>query len=76
MPNSPRRISAAQRPIALARTAQPPPTAASVATMAKVNAIPASMGSVLRAKLRPVRAKTKGSTGRMHGLTIVRMPPR
>ena len=36
MPNSASRSSAAQRPTSLARTAQPPPTAASVATMAKV----------------------------------------
>jgi hypothetical protein len=60
----------------LARTAQPPPTAASVATIANVAAIPASIGRVLRRKLRPARANTKGSTGRMHGLTIVRTPPR
>ena len=76
MPNKASRTSAAQRPIALARTAQPPPTAASVATMAKVAAMPASIGSVLLTKLRSARAKTKGSTGRMHGLTIVRIPPR
>jgi len=65
-----------QRPIAFARTAQPPPTAARVATIAKVAAIPASIGSVLRTNGRSARAKTKGSTGRMHGLRIVRMPPK
>ena len=75
-PNSASRTSAAQRPTWLARTAHPPPTAASVATMAKVAAMPASMGSVLRAKLRPARAKTNGNTGRMQGLTMVSIPPR
>jgi hypothetical protein len=60
----------------LARTAQPPPTAASVATIAKVSAMPTSSGSVLRMKLPPARAKTNGSTGRMHGLTMVSMPPK
>ena len=63
IPNSASRISAAQRPTSLARTAQPPPTAASVATMAKVTAIPASKGRVLRAKLRSARANTNGRTG-------------
>ena len=53
IPNSASRISAAQRPIALARTAQPPPTAARVATIAKVAAMPTSIGSVLRAKAAP-----------------------
>ena len=76
IPNSASRISAAQRPIWLAWTAQPPPTAASVATIAKVSAIPISIGSVLRRKLPPARAKTNGSTGRMHGLTMVSTPPR
>ena len=76
MPNSASRISAAQRPISLARTAHPPPTAASVATTAKVAAMPASKGRVLRAKLRSARANTNGSTGRMQGLTMVSTPPR
>ena len=52
-------------------TAQPPPTAASVATAAKVTAMPASIGSPLRRNGWSARAKTKGSTGRMHGLTMV-----
>ena len=76
IPNRASRISAAQRPIALACTAQPPPTAASVATIAKVAAIPASIGSVLRMKLPPARANTNGRTGRMHGLTMVSTPPK
>lgn len=76
MPNSASRISAAQRPIALARIAHPPPTAARVATIANVPAMPPSKGKVLRMKLRSARANTNGSTGRMHGLRMVRMPPR
>ena len=76
MPNNASSASAAQRPMALARTAQPPPTAASVATMAKVAAMPVSKGKVLRRKLRSARAKTNGSTGRIHGLRMVRMPPK
>ncbi len=76
MPNSASKMSAAQRPTWLACTAQPPPTAASVATIAKVIAIPASIGSVLLRKLPPARAKTNGSTGRMQGLTMVSTPPR
>ncbi len=76
IPKIARSASAAHRPIAFARTAQPPPNAASVATIAKVAAIPASIGSVLRAKLRSARANTNGSTGRMHGLNMVRAPPR
>ena len=38
-------------PTSFARTAQPPPTAASVATIANVSAMPASIGNALRAKL-------------------------
>jgi hypothetical protein len=60
----------------LACTAQPPPSAASVATAAKVAAMPTSIGSVLRRKGWPARAKTNGRTGRMQGLTMVRTPPR
>ena len=44
------------RPYRLASTAQPPPTAASVATAAKVSAMPASIGNPLRTK-RPVGAR-------------------
>jgi hypothetical protein len=44
--------------------------------MAKVAAMPASIGRVLRRKLRSARAKTNGSTGRMQGLTMVKIPPR
>jgi len=40
---------AAPRPNRLVSTAQPPATAASVPTIAKVNAMPASIGSTLRA---------------------------
>ena len=50
--------------------------AASVATSAKVSAIPTSNGRPLRTKGCPVRAKTNGSTGRMQGLTMVSTPPR
>src|SRR5689334_22124275 len=75
-PNRASSTSATQRPASFARTAQLPPTAASVATPAKVSAIPTSIGSAPRTKLRPALAKTKGSTGRMHGLTIVSIPPK
>src|SRR5579863_5899234 len=42
---------------------------------AKVAAIPSSSGSVLRAKGCSLRASTKGTTGRMQGLRMVRAPP-
>src|SRR4051812_18988769 len=57
-------------------TAQEPPTAANVATAAKVSVIPASRGSPLFKNGCSARANTNGSTGRMHGLRIVSMPPR
>jgi hypothetical protein len=60
----------------LARTAQPPPTAARLATRVKVKAMPASRGRPDLRKGRSERAKTKGRTGRMQGLSMVRMPPR
>jgi hypothetical protein len=68
--------SAIQRPAWFACTAQPPPMAASVAISAKVSAMPASIGSPARRNGRSARAKTKGSTGRMQGLRMVRTPPR
>ena len=43
---------------------------------AKVIAMPASSGRPLRRNGRSARAKTNGSTGRMQGLRMVRMPPR
>ncbi len=46
-----------------------------MATAAKVSAMPASIGSVLRTKGWPARANTNGSTGRMHGLRMVSAPP-
>jgi hypothetical protein len=70
-----RTVNASQRPYWLSCTTQPPPTAANVATSANVIAIPASRGKPLRMNGCPVRAKTKGRTGRMHGLTIVSTPP-
>ena len=54
----------------------PPATAANVATAAKVTAIPTSIGKPLCTKGRDAPAKTKGKTGRMHGLMIVSMPAR
>ena len=48
----------------------------SVATAAKVSAMPASSGRPVLTKGWSARAKTKGSTGRMQGLTIVSTPPR
>jgi hypothetical protein len=47
-----------------------------VAIAEKVTAIPACSGRVVRANDFPCRAKTKGNTGRMHGLMIVSAPPR
>src|SRR5437867_5007349 len=58
------------------RTAHAPPTAASVAILANVPAMPTSRGAVLRVNGCPARANTNGRTGRMHGLTIVNAPPR
>ncbi|MNY25995.1 hypothetical protein D3C86_1598130 [compost metagenome] len=75
-PNNATNTSASQRPYWLSCTTQPPPTAANVATSAKVSAIPTSSGNPLLTKGCPVRAKTNGNTGRMHGLTIVSTPPR
>ena len=74
--NTATRPRASQRPYSLAATTQPPPTAASEATRAKVSAMPASSGRPLLAKGWSARAKTKGSTGRMQGLTMVSTPPR
>ncbi len=75
-PNTASRIIAPTRPNSFARTTQPPPTAASVATAANVNAMPTSMGSTLRTNGCPARAKTNGNTGRTHGLRIVNTPPK
>jgi hypothetical protein len=59
----------------LACTAQPLPTAASVATPAKLIAMPSNSGRPLRTKGWSERANTNGSTGRMHGLRMVSTPP-
>ena len=67
---------AARRPYWFALTAQPPRPRPVSRSAAKVTAIPASSGSPLRENGRSARAKTKGSTGRMHGLTMVRTPAR
>ena len=75
-PNPARSARAAMRPYRLASTAQPPPTAASVAMAAKVSAMPASIGNPWRRNGLPALANTKGRTGRMQGLRIVRTPPR
>ena len=75
MPNSASSTIAPQRPYWLAATAQPPPTAASVATTAKVSAMPSSSGRPLLTKGCSARANTKGSTGRMQGLRMVKTPP-
>ena len=50
MPNNPSSTMAANRPYWLAWTAHPPPTAASVATAAKVDAMPARSGRPLLTK--------------------------
>jgi len=47
-----------------------------VAMAAKVTAMPARRGRPERRKGASERAKTKGSTGRMQGLRMVRTPPR
>ena len=75
-PKKASRTIAIQRPAWLACTAQPPPTAASVATPAKVAAMPTSKGSELRRNERFARANTNGRTGRMQGLRMVSTPPR
>ncbi len=64
------------RPYWFAWIAQLPPSVASVAMAAKVSAMPSSSGNPERTKGWSARAKTNGRTGRMHGLTIVRTPPR
>jgi hypothetical protein len=76
MPNAASSTIAAMRPYSFAWIAQAPPTAASVATAANVTAIPISRGSPLLTNGWSARAKTNGSTGRMHGLRIVKTPPR
>ncbi|MCY1419175.1 hypothetical protein D9M71_347580 [compost metagenome] len=75
-PNSATSSKASQRPYWLSCTTQLPPTAANVATRVNVSAIPASSGPLLRQNGSPVRANTKGNTGRMQGLTMVSTPPR
>ena len=75
-PNTASSAIAAMRPYWLASTTHPPPTAARVATTANVAAMPASKGRPLLTKGRSARANTKGSTGRMLGLTRVRTPPK
>lgn len=55
---------------------RPPATAAKVATAANVAAMPTSIGSPLRKNGWSARANTKGSTGRIQGLTIVSTPPK
>src|SRR5882757_6787877 len=68
--------SATMRPYWLTRTAQDPPTAASVAIAANVMAMPASMGRPLVRNFCSDRANTKGITGRMQGLKMVSTPPK
>jgi hypothetical protein len=43
---------------------------------AKAAAIPSSMGKPFVKNPRSERANTKGSTGKMHGLKMVRTPPK
>jgi len=50
--------------------------AASVATAAKVAAMPTSIGRPVGANGLSDRAKTNGRTGRMQGLAMVKTPPR
>src|SRR6266478_5327722 len=68
--------SASHRPHSFARMTQVPPTTARVAAAANVAAIPANKGRPLRRKGCSARLKTKGRTGRMQGLKIVRIPAR
>jgi len=75
-PNNANSAIAAYRPYSFTCTAQPPPTAASVATAANVAAMPTRIGRPLPMNRRSDRANTNGSTGRMQGLMIVRTPPR
>ena len=60
----------------LSAIAQLPATAARLATPAKASAMPSSIGTVLVRKGWPVRVSTKGRTGRMQGLAMVRTPAR
>src|SRR6185312_9519050 len=48
---------------------------ARLAITAKVNTMPARRGKPLSRNRWSARENTKGSTGKIHGLTIVRMPP-
>ena len=76
IPTSARSSSAASRPISLATSSQCAVALAMSAAPVKASARPTSMGAISRRKLRPVRAKMSGITGRMHGLRIVSTPPR
>ena len=75
-PNTASSAMAAHRPTALACTAQLPATEARLATAAKARHRPTSIGKPLLTNVRSARAKTKGRTGRMQGLTMVSTPPR
>ncbi len=68
--------SATLRPITFATTSQCAVAVAMSAAAVNASARPKSIGSTSRGKLRPVRAKTSGMMGRMHGLRIVSTPPR
>ena len=70
-PNNASTPNATKRPYSFALTAHPPPTAASVATSVKVSAMPASSGRPPSRNGQSARVKTKGTTGRMQGLTMV-----
>ena len=67
---------AAYRADSLSATTHAPPTAARLVTAAKATAMLANMGRVWERNERFPGAKTKGRTGRMHGLAMVSTPPR
>ena len=70
------RTSAAYRDTSLATRSHRAVAVATTAAAVNATASPSSMGATSRTNDRPPRAKTSGSTGRMHGLRIVSTPPR
>ena len=68
--------SANWRPTTFATMSQCAVAVAMSAAAVKASARPTSIGASSRAKLRPARAKTSGTIGRMHGLRIVSTPPK
>jgi hypothetical protein len=64
------------RTLRFATTAQPPATAARLATAAKAAARPSNIGNMPRLNGWSARARTKGRIGKMHGVAMVSAPAR